>query len=203
MDILNRFARNRRLRRALDDSRDRLYRMALAWSRNPVLATRLTDKVIERELRSGQAQHEPGQLLLQLFGSLSRCWHEHRQLMAPGEPECGFEPAVHPLPVQTHEDTSASTRAAIGRLPVVECQVLTLVNIEQLSYEQTAQVLEMPKSAVIHSLNQARLRLLGMLAPEISQQARCTDCWCSSSPAQCGSARNSDPTAQPRRSSQP
>lgn len=203
MDILNRFNRNRRLRRALDDNRDRLYRMALAWSRNPALAAMLTDKVIERELRNGQAQHEPSQLLLRLFGTLSKCWHEHRQRMTPDEPECGFGPAAHRQRVQTHDDTSTSIQAAIGRLPVVERQVLTLVNIEQLSYEQTAQVLEMPKSAVVRSLNQARLRLLGMLAPEISQQARCNDCWCSSGPAQCGSVHTSGPTAQERRSSQP
>ncbi|RRQ21691.1 RNA polymerase sigma factor [Thiohalobacter thiocyanaticus] len=201
MDILNRFNRNRRLRRALDDNRDRLYRMALAWSRNPALAIRLTEKVIDRELRSGQAQHEPSQLLLRLFGTLSRCWHEHRQRMAPDELECGFDPAAHRQRVQTHEDTSTSVQAAIGRLPVAERQVLTLVNIEQLSYEQTAQILEIPKSAVVCSLNQARLRLLDMLAQEISQQARCDDCWCSSRPAQCRSVHTSVPTAQERCSS--
>ena len=59
----------------------------------------------------------------------------------------------------------AQVTAAIGRLPLPFREVLVLREIEDLSYDQIARVLDIPKGTVMSRLSRARRQLHAFLAP--------------------------------------
>lgn len=59
----------------------------------------------------------------------------------------------------------AQVTAAIGRLPLPFREVLVLREIEDLSYEEIARVLDIPKGTVMSRLSRARRQLQALLAP--------------------------------------
>ena len=188
MRISDHLNRKRRLRQAIEEQRDRLQRMALAWTQSPAAADTLTREAVKRELRDAPASCDAAQLRVRLFAALSACWH--RQRATAGATTFGAASANHDR-TQPAGSRSARVRAEIGRLPVAERQVFTLINIEQLSYEQTARALAMPMNEVLRCLNRARQRLLDRLAQEVCQQGRCEACWCGREPAQGASEHSS------------
>jgi RNA polymerase sigma-70 factor (ECF subfamily) len=60
----------------------------------------------------------------------------------------------------------AQVTAAIARLPLVFREVLVLREIEELSYEDVARVLDIPKGTVMSRLSRARRLLQGYLVDE-------------------------------------
>jgi len=55
-------------------------------------------------------------------------------------------------------------QAALSRLPEEQREVLLLVGLEQMTYEETAGVLAIPIGTVMSRLSRARERLRGLLA---------------------------------------
>jgi len=60
----------------------------------------------------------------------------------------------------------AQVTAAMARLPVPFREVLVLREIEELSYEDIARVLDIPKGTVMSRLSRARRQLLGYLGEQ-------------------------------------
>ena len=60
----------------------------------------------------------------------------------------------------------AELMEALDRLPPDQRSVLLLISVEDLSYEEAAQVLGIPIGTVMSRLSRARRRLLQVLDPE-------------------------------------
>ena len=54
-------------------------------------------------------------------------------------------------------------RTAVESLPVNQCQVMTLVDLEGCSYEQVAAILDTPVGTVMSRLSRARLAMLSLI----------------------------------------
>lgn len=195
--VLNRS--KRRLRKALEGCRPRLYRMALAWTREPDLAKDLVQEVVRRATKSARQPFGPGSLHLGLFRMLSDCWHERLWRDHPTVPrdEIALLEGRDLVRIEWQRDITARVQAEISRLPVGQRQAVTLADIEGLSYADIAEVLGMPVASVPVHLTHARAALRDALGREISRQRQSNGCclkmgapgqgcWWSAAPARVG-----------------
>ena len=89
---------------------------------------------------------------------LANCLRDHYRGARP------LEPLDEDMPAQgeTPEGASASgqlaarVRAEVGRLPLGQCQVVTLVDLEGFSYAEVGEILEVPIGTVMSRLCRAR-----------------------------------------------
>jgi RNA polymerase sigma-70 factor (ECF subfamily) len=74
-------------------------------------------------------------------------------------------PANGPTPEQQHADNDLALRVrrAVATLPLGQRQVVTLVDLEELSYGAAAQALGIPVGTVMSRLSRARLALRDLL----------------------------------------
>lgn len=166
----------RRLRKALEGCRPRLYRMALAWTRDPDLAKDLAQEVVRRAMKGALQPHDLGQL--PLLRMLSACWRERLRRAHPAVPHEEI-PLLDGRGLEREawqRDVSGRVQAEIVRLPVVQRQALTLADIEGLSYADIAEVLGMPVESVPVQLSHARAKLRAALGREISRQRQSNGC---------------------------
>jgi RNA polymerase sigma-70 factor (ECF subfamily) len=161
MGVLDLFCKNRQLKQALGESRQRLYRMALAWTRDPALADDLVQEAMSRGLKNAQQLRDPQRLNAWLFRILSNCWHEHLRRQRPGVSLDDVELVDWQTPErnQQQQDIVSRVQAEIAELPIGQRQVLTLVDIEGLTYAETAEALDVPVGTVMSRLNRARSSL--------------------------------------------
>lgn len=150
----------RELAGKIEASRERLYRIAFAWSHDAALADDLAQEALARGLaRIGQLR-EAERLSSWLFSILHRCWIDHLR----GRRDDLDEEALAELPCELPgpdgqaeaQETARRVRAAIEALPLGQRQVLTLVDLEQFTYAEVAEALAIPIGTVMSRLCRAR-----------------------------------------------
>ncbi len=155
------FCKHRELRRLLGDRRERLYRMAFAWSHDPVLADDLVQETLEKALRRAAQLHDLATLDRWLFGILGNCFRDHLRSRRVHEALEENTLADPDTPERSHEQRHIVTqvRCAIARLPEGQRQVVTLVDLEGFSYAEVADILGIPIGTVMSRLCRARRQL--------------------------------------------
>jgi RNA polymerase sigma-70 factor (ECF subfamily) len=151
-------------RRALAELRPRLYRLAFAWCHDPALAEDLVQETLARALARGGQLRAQGALAGWLLAILSNCWRDHlRRTRDHGDLDDALEwPDAHghgPEAACSQGQVVERVRRAVARLPVGQRQVLTLVDLEECSYAEVAQVLGIPVGTVMSRLARARAAL--------------------------------------------
>ncbi len=152
--------------RLLGERRTRLCRMAYVWSKDPSLAEDLVQEALIRALRNRKQLRDPRNLDAWLFRILHNCWQDHLRHQARTRPLDDLpEPSFlyHPEEIQGRSEEIARVRSAVAALPEGQRQVLTLVDLEGLSYAQVAAVLDIPIGTVMSRLCRARGRLREIL----------------------------------------
>lgn len=182
MRVLDLVCKNRQFRKALGESRQRLYRMALAWTREPALADDLVQEAMARGLKNAQQLRDHERLNAWLFRILSNCWHEHLRRQKPGVPLDDIDLFDNHTPEreQQTQDIVGRVQYEIGRLPIGQRQAVTLVDIEGLSYAETAAALEVPVGTVMSRLSRARTSLreaMGDMRSEICKPEEAPRLW--------------------------
>ncbi len=158
-------ARQRKLCKRLEAGRGRLFRMAYAWSHNPDVADEVVQEAMIKALHSVDNIKNIEALDAWLFRILSNCFADfykrQREEIVIDETmlvDCDTPETVH------HQDEMlAMVRAAILRLPFKHRQVLTLVDIENFSYAEVAEIICVPPGTIMSRLNRARLSLKQIL----------------------------------------
>ena len=171
MDLLDFFVRSREAQRVLQQARARLYRVAYAWCHNAALADDLAQETLTKALRKSAQLREPKARDAWLFTILANCYRDHfrktREMTDIDEIEISDE--------TTPETESSSTeivrlvRAVIARLPQGQRQVVTLVDLEEFSYVEVSQILDVPIGTVMSRLCRARNAMKAMLLPAMQQ----------------------------------
>ncbi|MCS6786665.1 MAG: RNA polymerase sigma factor [Thiobacillaceae bacterium] len=149
------------LQRELAALRPRLYRLAYAWCHDPHLADDLAQEALTRALAHGDQLKDAGRLSAWLFAILNNCWRDHlraRRDCCDVDTLDELIDEAQPGPEGAYASRQAAdrVRAAIGSLPLAQRQVLTLVDLEGLSYAETAGVLGVPVGTVMSRLARAR-----------------------------------------------
>jgi RNA polymerase sigma-70 factor (ECF subfamily) len=168
MRILKGLRGNRGLEKKLAHSRERLYRMALVWSRDPDLAADLTQETLSRALKKQDQLRSDATLDAWLYRILNNAWLDHvrrrRETLDIDDLELADEETPDRLCQQ--QELVNTVRCAVARLPQGQRQVLTLVDLEDFSYKEVAEILDIPIGTVMSRLCRAR----GALKNELLKQ---------------------------------
>jgi RNA polymerase sigma-70 factor (ECF subfamily) len=158
MKIIDRLCAARALKGLIAERRGRLYKVAYAWCGERHLADDLVQEAMTRAMGKCHQLRDPTRLDSWLYSILNNCWREHLR----GQ-RADFE---------LDDDTLACTRCPerlnlsgelaqrvfelMNRLPEGQRQVLSLVALEEFSYREVAETLDIPIGTVMSRLSRAR-----------------------------------------------
>ncbi|MDZ7661234.1 RNA polymerase sigma factor [Thiohalophilus sp.] len=142
--------------------RPRLYRLAYSWTHSPALADDLTQEALTRVWKNLDQLHDADGFDKWCFKILINCWRNHlrseRQYMDVDD----YVLQERETPQSLHEQQrlTEQVKRAVATLPQGQRQVVTLVDLEELSYSEVAEVLDIPIGTVMSRLCRARKLLV-------------------------------------------
>jgi RNA polymerase sigma-70 factor (ECF subfamily) len=159
------FGRQRKLRAQICAQRDRLYRIAWSWCHDSHQADDLVQETLARALAKLDSLREESRLQVWLTQILANLYRDQFRRV---QPETGLETDLLPGTGDPEDTTDRSqlivrTREAIEQLKYDQRQVLTLVDIAEFSYADTASILSVPVGTVMSRLSRARQRMREIL----------------------------------------
>jgi RNA polymerase sigma-70 factor (ECF subfamily) len=163
--LFGKFGRQRRLREQICAERQRLYRIAWSWCHDSHQADDLVQETQVRALAKLNSLREESRLQVWLTQILANLYRDQFRRM---QPETGLEADILPAQGGPEDATDRSqlivrTREAIESLNEDQRQVLTLVDIAEFSYADTAAILSVPVGTVMSRLSRARQRMRKIL----------------------------------------
>jgi RNA polymerase sigma-70 factor (ECF subfamily) len=175
MDVFNFLGRTREAKTRLEQHRLRLYRIAYAWTHNAALADDLVQETLAKALKKSGQLRDPNAGEAWLYSILANCYRDHFRRGRVTE-EIDENTITHestPEKESSEQQVVLKVREAIARLPEGQRQVVTLVDIQGLSYLEVAQSLDVPIGTVMSRLCRARHALkdlLGDFAPRTAAE---------------------------------
>lgn len=174
MKILSFFSRGNDLQNELNLIRPRLYRLAYSWSHNTALADDLVQETMIKALKNIGQLRDPSLLNSWLFSILANCLRDHFRQHKEMDDIDELDEYLYSHDKTPEEEHSQSqivvrVRNAVAKLPLGQRQVLTLVDLEELSYIEVAETLDIPIGTVMSRLCRARQALKNLLH-ELSPQ---------------------------------
>ena len=161
MKIIGRLCTGYAIRERIAHSRRRLYKVALAWAGDAMLADDLVQESLAIGLQKSHQLRDADKLYPWLYSILHNCWRRHLRGRQPDAgsdtdelaSEANLEQQVDRL--QVVQDV----RRAVFRLPVGQREVVSLVDLEGFSYAEVAGILDIPIGTVMSRLHRARKSL--------------------------------------------
>lgn len=147
-------------------SRDRLYHVALAWCGDQMLAEDLVHETITTGIDKSHQLRDQDQLFSWLYSILNNKWCRHLQKRKNHDDFDDQIPCEDSGPYTNCQETQLvnQVRLAISKLPIVERQVISLVDLEEFSYCEVANALDIPIGTVMSRLHRARKNLLDKIS---------------------------------------
>lgn len=151
----------RALRQRFGEHRNDLYRVALSWCGDRMLADDLTQEALSRALAKLHQLQDEMKLEHWLFRILNNCWREHLRRLHPTVDIEGLVLGTDQTPELglRRQQVIDRVRSAIGRLPLGQRQVITLVDLQGFAYGEVAEILEIPVGTVMSRVSRARAAL--------------------------------------------
>ncbi len=145
----------------MENSRERLYRMAYAWTHDPCLADDLVQQASYKALSNQKQLKDLGAAEAWLFRILSNCLKDYYRAKRDVVSSDDIVIADEVTPEQNTEKQQLvnKVRRAIRKLPMAQCQVVTLVDLEGFTYASVAEILEIPVGTVMSRLCRGRRAL--------------------------------------------
>ena len=163
MAYKNLFGVNQRraFRRLVANNRERLYRMAYAWTSDPHLADDLVQQTLLKALRSQKQLRDFAAAEGWLFRILANCLTDYRRAKREFLSSDNLEliEKVTPEHQAGEQQLVDKVRQAVQKLPINHRQVITLVDLEGFSYASVAQILDIPVGTVMSRLCRGRRAL--------------------------------------------
>ena len=152
----------RSLKCRIVDSRERLYRVALAWCGDPMLADDLVQETLSAGLDKRSQLRDEARLFAWLYSILNNQWNSYLRSKKSSIAVDEQIPSDARGPAEDCEqlDIVKRVRQAVATLPIIERQVITLVNLEEMAYAEVAMALDIPIGTVMSRLHRARKHLL-------------------------------------------
>jgi RNA polymerase sigma-70 factor (ECF subfamily) len=164
-NLFSGFGRRRKLQRQICAERDRLYRIAWSWCHDSQQADDLVQETLARALAKVDSLRDESRLQVWLTQILANL---RRDLYRRTQPETGLDTETLPAADDPEHAADRSqliirTRRAIEMLNDDQRQVLTLVDLAEFSYADTATILNVPVGTVMSRLSRARRRMRELL----------------------------------------
>lgn len=161
MNIFKLACRKVALVRRIEGSRAKLYRMAYAWSHDAMLADDLVQEAQMLALQKIDQLKDDAAFDGWIYMILNNAWLGYLRKSRPSEDIEMLVIADSSSP--EHEmlvrQIDVMVRAAMASLPNAQRQVVTLIDLDGLSYSEVADILQVPIGTVMSRLNRARSAL--------------------------------------------
>ncbi len=159
------FGVSAQLRARVEAQREPLFRLAYSWCHDAALADDIVQETMLRALGRAEQLRDQTRLKGWLCAILANCLKDHYRSAGPLEPLDEDMPshAQSPEAASASSQLAARVRAEIGRLPLGQRQVVTLVDLEGFSYAEVGEILEVPVGTVMSRLCRAREALRARL----------------------------------------
>lgn len=169
MHLLSLLGGSSGVRKRIEQSRAGLFRLAWMWCHDRALADDLTQEALIKALARADQLRDPAKLRSWLYGILANCWRDHLRALRPMEDIDAIEEhrlATDFTPEHAASQTQLAARvhAAVAQLPLGQREVLALVDLEECTYAEVAQILAIPIGTVMSRLCRARATLREALA---------------------------------------
>ncbi len=147
------------------NSRGQLYRIALSWSADSMLADDLVQDTLNMALEKQSSLRDPEKLQAWLYRILYRNWIQHLRRRKPQEDwDDSYNNGQDSTAAQARQDEICiAVRQAVARLPESQRAVIALVDLQGMSYAEVAEVLEVPIGTVMSRLSRGRKALCNTL----------------------------------------
>jgi len=157
----------------LISQRNRLFRVAYSWCHSDALADDLVQETLLRALKYGKPLRNDKAMDGWLFRILANCWHDELRRRHDTQDINDYEFHSSDNTEEQHYRTEILTQVyqAMSKLPEAQREVVSLIDIAELSYEETAKALDVPVGTVMSRLNRARLALRDRLEKKCRQPA--------------------------------
>ena len=165
------FSERRAFKKLVGNSRDRLYRMAYAWTHDPYLADDLVQQTLFKALSNQKQLRDMKAADAWLFRILANCLTDFRRArreVSLGNDQVRVE-NITPETETQEQQLVDKVRLAVSRLPLAQCQVVTLVDLEGFTYASVAETLDIPVGTVMSRLCRGRNALRETLLDARSQ----------------------------------
>jgi len=150
--------------------RSRLYRLAYAWCGDRDMAEDLVQETLARALATTSPLKDSRALEGWLMVILNNCWRDclRRKMACVLEDIDDWAERLESEELSPDQNlagrqTAITVRKAIACLPLGQRQVLTLVDMEDRSYAEVAEILGVPAGTVMSRLARARAALRELL----------------------------------------
>jgi RNA polymerase sigma-70 factor (ECF subfamily) len=165
-------SQRRAFRRLVANNRERLYRMAFAWTSDPQLADDLVQQTMLKALSNQKQLRDFAAAEGWLFRILANCLTDYRRAKREFLSGDNLEIIDNATPENRfkEEELVHKVRRAVQRLPINHRQVVTLVDLEEFSYASVAQILDIPVGTVMSRLCRGRRALREELLETRSQE---------------------------------
>lgn len=158
MNIFKLTCRKVALVRRIESSRPKLYRMAYAWSHDAMLADDLVQEAQMLALQKIEQLKDEAAFDGWVYTILNNVWLGYLRKSRPSEDIERIVIADNNTP--EHEmlvsQVDLMVRSAMTVLPNAQRQVVSLVDLDGLSYSEVASILQVPIGTVMSRLNRAR-----------------------------------------------
>ena len=139
--------------------------MAYAWRHDPDLADDLVQETLARALKQRAQLREDTAFDAWLYAIMANChrdWLRRERHWVDIE-EADLAGEDNPADAAEQGGLVTRVRTAVARLPEAQRQVLTLVDLEEMSYAEVAAALNIPQGTVMSRLSRARAALRATL----------------------------------------
>ncbi len=155
------------LKKQLRGERNKLYRLAMSWCGDRMLADDLVQDCMVKAWQNRHQLKDRQKSNAWMFRILHNCWMEY---LRRAKPTADLDEAPTPIEVGggpegklEQQQLAARVRQAVSKLPLGQREVVTLVDLEEFRYAEVAQILDIPIGTVMSRLNRARKTLRGEL----------------------------------------
>jgi RNA polymerase sigma-70 factor (ECF subfamily) len=155
------------------ESRDNLYRIALAWCGDEMLADDLTQETIATGMRNYKQLRDENCMFGWICSIMKNNWYRHLRKQKNHDSLDDQIPSGNDNEPygNCHEmDIVHQVRQAVNELSLDQRQVISLVDLGELSYCEVAQALDIPVGTVMSRLHRARKTLLTKLEKKQRQE---------------------------------
>ena len=152
--------------RDIKAKRERLFRLAYSWCNDASIADDMVNETLLKALKTKARLRDKNAMNSWLYKILSNCWYDYLRQKKPQENIDDIVLQHDQCPEQQLQQHQlvCQVRNAVALLPVSQRQVLTLVDLEGLSYQEVSQILSLPIGTVMSRLNRARKLLKKQLS---------------------------------------
>lgn len=159
------FGRTKQFSSVLEACWDRLYRVAYSWTHERSLANDLVQETIARALQHKDKITDQRALEIWLFKVMANYWRDVLRRRKDLTDITELQLVDHDSPVSNTERIRLvkQVRLAICQLNQDQRQVITLIALQGFSYEEVAQILEIPVGTVMSRICRARQQLKQIL----------------------------------------